>query len=320
MKYINERILLELGANWKALINVIEEATIVLKAKQISQPIKPYLRFNNPINRIIAMPAFLGGNFKIAGIKWIASFPENIKRSIKRAHAVIILNDTETGAPTTLVNTALISGIRTAAVSGFILKKYMELNKVNDLSCGIIGFGPIGQLHLQMLEGLLGDNIKNVFIYDLNKIDRALISGYKKEIIICNDWREVYEKSSIFITCTVSSQRYVDMKPKKGGVYINVSLRDFQTDFLKSIDVNVVDNWEEICRENTDIENAHKQFGLSKSSVFEITDVFTKEIMSSLETKSFMFNPMGMAIYDVAIAKYYSDLAEKKNNYIELED
>jgi N-[(2S)-2-amino-2-carboxyethyl]-L-glutamate dehydrogenase len=320
MKYINERILSELGADWNALINTIEEATVALKEKQISQPIKPYLRFNNPVNRIIAMPAFVGGDFKAAGIKWIASFPDNIKRSIKRAHAVMILNDVETGIPTTLVNTALISGIRTASVSGLILKKYIESNNIKDVNCGIIGFGPIGQLHFEMLEGLLGDKMKHVFVYDLNEINKDLISRYGKKIAVCDNWREVYEKSSILITCTVSSDRYIDMKPKKGGVYLNVSLRDFQTDFVKDIDVNVVDSWEEICRENTDIENAHKQFGLAKKDVFEITDVLKKDVMSALETKSFMFNPMGMAIYDIAIAKYYSDLAERKNNYIELED
>lgn len=322
MIYLNERILLELGIDWQSLVLVIENATYLLREKQTHQPVKPYLRFSNPANRIIAMPAFIGGEYNCAGIKWIASFPANISRSIKRAHSVTILNNADTGVPTTIINTALISGIRTASVSGFILKRYFQECSTGALDCGIIGFGPIGQLHLKMLIECFPTRIKRVFIYEINEIDQRIIEEIDPavEIIVCDSWQQVYDSAMIFITCTVSKNRYVNKLPKKGGIYLNVSLRDFETDFLAKVDVNLVDNWEEICRENTDIENAHLKIGLKKDDVFEITDIFNPEIFSSIDEKSFMFNPMGMAIYDIAITKYYSDLAIEQANFIDLED
>lgn len=322
MNYINERILLELGMNWKNLIQVIEDATQLLETKEISQPVKPYLRFNDPKNRIIAMPAYVGGKFNIAGIKWIASFPENINKSIKRAHAVLILNDALTGEPVSVINTALISGIRTAGVSGFVVKQYLKSNTVRRLDCGIIGFGPIGQLHLQMLNECFGNQINKIYIYDINAIDRKLIDrlNVRNNIVVCNSWEDVYEHCNLFITCTVSAKRYINRKPKSGGIYLNVSLRDFETDFLKGTDKIVVDKWEEICRENTDIEYAHLKYGLARKDVLEITDLLNPASIAGLEKKSFMFNPMGMAIFDVAIAKYYHNLAVENNNYIFLED
>ena len=322
MIYINEKKLLELGINWNDLIKTIGTATDILSKKEISQPIKPYLRFNNLTNRIIAMPAYVGGEINAAGIKWIASFPENISKSIKRAHAVLILNDTSTGAPIGIINTALISGIRTASVSGYVIKQYLQANNSEFLDCGIIGFGPIGQLHLQMLCQSFSSKIRNIYIYDKNPINKQEIAtlGLNKNVIVCSDWQEVYDQSNLFITCTVSSARYVNRMPKKGGIYLNVSLRDFESEFLKSVDRILVDNWEEICRENTDIENAHLQYGLNKKDVLEITDITDSKKLSNLSQKAFMFNPMGMAIYDIAIAKNYYDLAKRTKNYIDLED
>lgn len=322
MKYINEQILLELGTNWNDLIKVIEEATHLLALKEVSQPVKPYLRFNDPKNRIIAMPAYVGGKFNVAGIKWIASFPGNIEKSIKRAHSILVLNDAATGEPISFFNTAKLSGIRTASVSGFVIKQYLKVNEIGPLNCGIIGFGPIGQLHLQMLDQSFGDKIHTVYIHDIRPIEKQILTklSTKVNVVVCSSWQEVYYNSNLFITCTVSSQRYINLHPKKGVLYLNVSLRDFETGFLKNIDQIVVDNWEEICRENTDIENAHLQYGLTKKDVLEITDILDPQNISRLDQKTFMFNPMGMAVFDIALAQYYNDLAVRGNNFILLEN
>jgi N-[(2S)-2-amino-2-carboxyethyl]-L-glutamate dehydrogenase len=322
VKYINEDILLELGIDWPSLLDVVEDATRLIGKKEIHQPIKPYLRFKDPANRIIAMPAYVGGSFNSAGIKWIASFPGNLSRSIKRAHSVIILNDAETGIPISIINTALLSGIRTASVSGFVLKKYIESNSRKRLICGIIGFGPIGRLHLQMLKACFGEMIDHFLVYDIAGVSKKTIDEYndQENIVVCSDWEDVYTRSDVFITCTVSSHRYVNMVPKKGAVYLNVSLRDFHPGFLKNTDLIVVDNWEEICRENTDIERASLDFGLAKKDVLEIHEILNDTSLSSLSDRSFMFNPMGMAVYDIAVAKYFYNLAVVKNNYIELDE
>ncbi len=161
MKYINEKILNEIGVDWGACIETVRMATALIKESKYSQPLKPYLRFNDVKNRIIAMPAYVGGDISSAGIKWIASFPDNIKHGVKRAHSVTVLNDVSTGKPVCIINSALISVIRTAAVSGFILEQY--INKGNQQQCkkkcGIVGFGPIGQMHLSMLIYHFNNNI-----------------------------------------------------------------------------------------------------------------------------------------------------------------
>lgn len=322
MKYISEKIISELGINWVSLLGVIGDATDIIRSNQYTQPIKPYLRFNDLSNRIIAMPAFIGGKYNVAGIKWIASFPKNITKAIKRAHSVIILNDADTGVPTTLFNTALLSGIRTASVSGFVLQKYFEYNKREGLTCGIIGFGPIGQLHLEMMRNCFQQEVSRFIVYDTadvrKKVDEQPIASSKIEI--ASSWSDVFEQSDILITCTVSKDRYIDRLPLKSKIYLNISLRDFGVKFLEAIDCHLVDNWDEVCRENTDIEHAYLNCGLRKSDVLEIVDVFNEEKLSNMAEKSFMFNPMGMAVYDMAVAKYYEVLAIANNSFVELEN
>lgn len=323
MRYLNEKHLNEIGIEWNEVIDVIGDTTSLLKEKDYKQPLKPYLRFKDQKNRIIAMPAYVGGGTDTAGIKWIASFPDNIYKNKARAHSVLILNDADSGEPISVINTGLLSGIRTAAVTGFIVRKYFECRKddYGKLNAGIIGFGPIGQLHLQMLQEAFGDKIDTFYLFDTKGVDPAKIKKDGHKVVIANSWQEVYDNCLLFATCTVSPNRYITARPRKGSLYLNVSLRDFETDFMKEVDAIIVDDWEEVCRENTDIEQAHKVYGLNKEHVQSITDLVDAGPMPlhNLEASSVMFNPMGMAAFDIAIARYYYNEAERKNVGVELE-
>lgn len=316
MIYLNEKDIKEIGINWQKCAETIQEAVFCFHAQDVVQPIKPYLWFKNPKNRIISMPAFLGGSFDIAGIKWIASFPDNIKMNLPRASSIVVLNDSETGVVLSAINASLLSVIRTASVSALVIKYFLGAREYKKITIGIIGWGPIGQYHLKMCEEILGNTISKIFLYDLRNINMEKIDfGKKKRIVIAKGWMEAYVESDIFITCTVSKERYIDKKPKPGSLLLNVSLRDYKLDIFPFVKNSIiVDNWEEVCREDTDIETFHKVKGLEKSDTKSIVDIVVNNCLKSYEKNDpIMFNPMGMAIFDIAIAKYYFDLAKEKN-------
>lgn len=313
MKYLNNKNLQEIGIDWELLTHSVSDAVHCLAQGQTVQPLKPYLRFKDPVNRIISMPAFLGNQFDIAGIKWIASFPGNIGKGIPRAHSVTILNSADTGEPLSIINTALISVIRTVAVTRLVIKLYDTYKKLVNPKIGIIGFGPIGQYHLRMVQEFFKSKNAKILIFDLKPIDPALLEG-AGNVKIASSWEEAYKDSDVFITCTVSSERYIDLAPKLNSLHLNISLRDYKPGMFNHFkDGMIVDKWEEICRENTDIEVMHKEFGLKKEDTFSIIDLVLEDCLKKLVNKtSIMFNPMGMSIFDIAVAKVFYDQSKKQ--------
>ncbi len=312
MIYINEDNLNQIGINWDETINTIEKAVKYLANNDFAQPIKPYLRYRDLKNRIIAMPAFIGGDINISGIKWIASFPDNINKGIPRAHSVVILNNADTGQPVGIINTPLLSIIRTASVSGLVIKYYNELKTLENINIGITGFGPIGQYHLKMCSDILADKINKISIFDLRDINSSLIPGNAQ---IVSSWEEAYLDADIFISCTVSNAPYINKPPKPGSLHLNVSLRDYVVDvydfFKNSI---IVDNWEEVCRQKTDIEMMHLKKGLQEKNTKTIIDIVLNNCLGKYtKEEPIMFNPMGMAVFDMAIGSYYYEIAKREH-------
>src|SRR5437899_10276241 len=81
-------------------IRIVREAYLAHADGQSVNPDSYFLQFpEKPDCRIIALPAYLGKNFDVAGLKWIASYPSNIQRGCPRGSAVRVLNSYETGCP-----------------------------------------------------------------------------------------------------------------------------------------------------------------------------------------------------------------------------
>jgi N-[(2S)-2-amino-2-carboxyethyl]-L-glutamate dehydrogenase len=320
---LNKKDLELLGIDWKKVIEVIDDAVRAMNANDFAQPVKPYLRYGDLSNRIIAMPAYLGGNFFASGIKWIASFPSNLNKGLPRAHSITILNEADTGVPKCIINTSVISAIRTAAVSGLVIKKFM-LKKCfqGEVNIGIVGFGPIGRLHLSLITYLFSSLSFKIRLFDINEVDARFIPMYiRNNVEICNNWETAYDEADIFITCTVSKERYINKAPKKGSLQLNVSLRDYVIDLKKHMDIVVVDDWNEICRENTDIKHMNNAGLLNEEDVYSIGELVCNNLFSNLKNSDvIMFNPMGMAIFDIAVAKYYYDLAIESDIGVKLSD
>lgn len=315
MLYLDDETIKSVGFTWDETINTIEEALLCIYKGEWAQPIKPYLRYGDLRNRIIAMPAYVGGNIKTAGIKWISSFPDNINRNMPRAHCVVILNEADTGIPKAILNASLVSIIRTASVSGVVIKKYLHENEGKAINIGIIGWGPIGQYHYKMLCSILGKRINRVFLFDKRKIVLEQLIENADKIEIVDRWEKALIDADIFLTCTVSSERYINKPPKKGSLLLNVSLRDYQPDIYNYVKNNIiVDDWNEVCREDTDIERISRTYELREEMTHDLIDVLVNDYFKSINNETVMFNPMGMGAFDIAIGEFFY-LKAMKGNY-----
>lgn len=314
MVIINDEDMDKISVSWVELMNCIKETIQIIKGNDYSQPIKTYLKYKDVHNRIIAMPVYVGGEINRSGVKWISSFPKNIFEGKRRANCVVILNNPNTGEIDCIITSPQISIYRTAAVSGAVIQQYLA-NKDRNFNVGIIGWGPIGKMHFEMCKAVLGKHMQRVYLYDKYvKIEDELSDSYF-EVTVCNNWSEVCDKADILITCTSSQEQYISHTFSGGNLILDISLRDFKLDTFSSISRPLlVDSWEEVCRENTDIELLYNNNMLQKKESANICEIMEDGFFERFSRKdNIFFAPMGMAAFDISIASLLYKKAIEKN-------
>ena len=71
---------------------------------------------DGPDRRFMAMPAYLGGRFHIAGQKFYGSNSHNAALGLPRSILMVTLSDVDTGAPKAILSANLLSAMRTGAM------------------------------------------------------------------------------------------------------------------------------------------------------------------------------------------------------------
>src|SRR5947208_13269563 len=157
-------------AHRQECIDVVEHAYLAHARGQAINPHSYFLRFpEKPDCRIIALPAFLGDGFAVAGLKWIASYPANVQRGFPRASAVLILNSYETGYPFAILESSIISAARTAA-SAVLAAGWLNGRSRRAQSLGIVGTGFIACYVYDFLVDT-GWAIEEVRLYDTSPVE-----------------------------------------------------------------------------------------------------------------------------------------------------
>src|SRR6516164_8705455 len=129
----------------KQIVGLVETTYRLHCAGDSVNPPSYFLRFpDRPTSRIIALPASIGGQVRVDGIKWISSFPENVAAGIPRASAVLILNDHDTGYPFACLESSIISATRTAA-SAALAADWLTRTRPRPSRVGFLGVGLIAR-------------------------------------------------------------------------------------------------------------------------------------------------------------------------------
>ena len=93
------------GLDMKAAMGDMEAMLQMLSDGECILPTKVTLRFGDlesekTLGYINAMPGYVGGDYDIAGLKWVSVMPQNpTVRGLPASTAVLVLNDAYTGFP-----------------------------------------------------------------------------------------------------------------------------------------------------------------------------------------------------------------------------
>lgn len=277
-----------------------------------SLPHSVFLRFpDNGRNRIIGLPAYLGGQTNACGVKWVSSFPLNIEQGLDRASAVIVLNSVETGRPEAVLEGSIISAKRTAAsaaVAAQYLHRARQTNKAGFVGCGLINF-EIARFLLAVFP-----NLKELFIYDL---DPARANRFKE---MCErTFEEInVERSaninSLFRSCslvsfatTASTPHVTQAELSPDHTILHISLRDLSPEIILSCD-NVVDDVDHVLRAQTSVHLAEQLAGHRDFIRCTLGEIINGVAASRTGNSAAVFSPFGLGILDVALAHTVRDI------------
>ena len=297
------------------IMDAVGRAYVAHRRGQSSLPHSTFLRFpNDDLNRIIALPAYLGDGFDVAGMKWIASFPGNVKKGFARASAVLILNSATTGLPEAILESSLISARRTAASAALaaqLLRKGKETG-----SAGLIGTGVINFETARFLSKAI-PGIGRFALLDLDRERAESFAGKLREMLggatvdVVDDPRELYRTCPLVAFATTAVKPHVsdlsDCLP--GATILHTSLRDLTADVILAAD-NVVDDADHVSRASTSIHLAEQQTGNRDFIRCTIADLVTGEAPAKKsEDQVTVVSPFGLGVLDLAVGQLARDRA-----------
>ena len=210
-----------LDSNSDMLLNIIKQAYVQYANGNAINPPISFLKYPDIEKaRIIALPSLIKENPRIAGIKWISSNPENLKIGLRRASAVIVLNDYDTGYPIACLEGSIISSIRTV-YSALLVNNLIKKNL--DTSIGIIGAGFISENFISSYLSL-NKVINKINLFDIDNAAQIkfkqnishLISEDKLKIMDCLE--KTIKESEIIFFATSSTVPYVSEYFAKGFI------------------------------------------------------------------------------------------------------
>ncbi|MBE7062304.1 MAG: ornithine cyclodeaminase family protein [Ruminococcaceae bacterium] len=203
----------------------------------------------NTLGRINAMPGYIGGEYDIAGIKWIGSGPQNYKKGLPRASVTVLLNDPDTKLPVCIADGTAVSTMRTGASGGVAIKLLAPSNAGIMTLCGAGAQAPT-QLEAALIAR---PSIHSVFIYDIVPENARRFASYVMEkyktvqAIPTQNIEEAVRNSDIVDCVTLAAEPFIQGNWLKKGCLV-MNMADFEVDYdcVKRADKVVVDFWESI--------------------------------------------------------------------------
>ena len=283
-----------------------------------SLPHSSFLRFpDSDKDRIICLPAYLGDDYQLAGVKWIASVPDNVPKGIERASAVMILNDRETGRPTTVLEGSIVSKQRTAA-SAAMASKVLAAEAPDTI--GFVGCGPINVSVAAFLKATW-PNTRKLLAFDLDPARAQAfgetISEYfdAAEFSIAGSLDELMSTCPMVSFATTAINPYIDNldSSPENATILHVSLRDLKTGAILP-NHNVVDDIDHVCRAGTSIFLAAEEAGNRDFVHADIGDILLgNKPVPERDGRPVVFSPFGLGVLDLAVADLVKDsVAERK--------
>ncbi|MFJ9426101.1 2,3-diaminopropionate biosynthesis protein SbnB [Streptomyces sp. NPDC101249] len=296
------------------IVETVRAAYLTHEAGDSVNPNSYFLRFpDRPEARIIALPAHLGGDHRVSGIKWIASYPRNIERNIPRASATLLLNDPETGYPFACLEASQISAARTAA-SAVLGAQELTGGRVAARVC-LVGAGVIAR---NIAEFLAAQNwsVDRFVVHDREPsyadalVRRLGELGYRAARE--DSFERARADADLVVLATTAPRPWITAPDTftAGQTVLNVSLRDLGPELIAGAQ-NILDDVDHCLTADTSPHLAEQLLGHRDFVDGTLARLIRGGIAPATDRPR-IFSPFGLGVLDLAVGeRLYRQAVEK---------
>ncbi|KIZ19626.1 2,3-diaminopropionate biosynthesis protein SbnB [Streptomyces natalensis] len=292
------------------VLGIVSRAYRSHEAGETVNPDSYFLRFpEKPDSRIIALPAYLGADVRLAGIKWIASFPRNTQAGMPRASAVLLLNDYETGYPVACLEAATISAARTAA-SAAVAATTLRPGGFAGTRIAVVGGGVIARNICDYLQAA-GCAPDAYVVHDLHEESGQALAGHlratqERPASFTADLGTALEAETV-VFATTALEPYVTAPFKPGQLVLNISLRDLAPEVVLGAQ-NILDDIDHCLKANTSPHLAEQLTGSRDFVTGTLAGVLNGQVAVA-EDRPVIFSPFGLGVLDLAVGAFVLEQA-----------
>jgi N-[(2S)-2-amino-2-carboxyethyl]-L-glutamate dehydrogenase len=294
------------------LVQLVEATYRMHAAGDSVNPPSYFLRFpDRPTARIIALPASIGGQVRVDGLKWISSFPDNVATGTPRASAVLILNDHDTGYPFACLESSIISATRTAALAALAADR-LSRDRPRPARIGFFGVGLIAR-YIHTFLTATGWLFDEIGVHDLSADSAAGFCGYLERsgtpgrVAVHDRPEDLIRSSDLVVFATSAGQPHISDPSwfAHRPVVLHVSLRDLAPQVVLA-STNIVDDIEHCLKANTSPHLAEQLTGNRDFLLGTLDDVLAGRVTVPLD-HPVVFSPFGLGVLDLTVGKYVYD-------------
>lgn len=320
--YLQDKDLHKLGVtDMAATIADVEKTFELVSGEDSLTPFKvamewPVEKYGHQ-NRINAMPAYLGGEIGMAGVKWIGSNPDNTNHGLPRASALTILNDPITKLPVCIMDGTSISAMRTGAAGGVAVK---YLSKPDSKVALVFGAGVQSRTQLEA-ACCVRPSLTECYVYDpLTEKAEAFAKEMSEKLGVSvsatTQPKEICQKADVVITATVANDPIIHSSwLKPGCTYVHIGGNECTYGAVLKADKIVFDKWADVLHRQGSTSAIMGAKGiLTEDRIYaDLGEIIAgKKPGRESDTEYIYFNAVGMGAEDIAVATrlYRKALAE----------
>jgi ornithine cyclodeaminase len=248
-----------------------------------------------------------------AGVKWTAHRP-SARDGAPSTLSMTLVNDALTGQPRGLVESGLLTAVRTAAVSALVLRRAAPCTL---RSVTLLGAGSQARTHLRMLAAVL-PGLESVTVWNRTSSGGdAMVAEARPHapwpLHCVPDLAAALANADAVITCTNAAAPFLGAEVMRPGrLLMQIGYHEVSFDAIDRADAVIVDQWGEFR-----LTSAKTLFQMHRAGRFPATRVSADlaDVVlggwAPAAGEAVYFSSFGLNVFDIALADRVLDRAQR---------